>query len=79
VNGNGGTTRIEQFNQLIRGIVVLALVFGMIYGFIWSKVVSTESFMIVAILVFNWWFKSRDDEKKDAVVKAAPPAEPQKS
>ena len=57
-------TRVEQFNQLVRAIVVLALTFGVLHGFIYSKVVSTESFLIIAIMVFTWWFKSRDEEKK---------------
>lgn len=71
-------TRPEQFNQIIRGAVVLMLVAGFIYGFIVTKVVSTESFAIVLGIALTWWFKSRDDEKKDAAAKAngAPKPEP---
>ena len=73
MDGNGAT-RVEQFNQLVRGMVVLALTGGLIYGFVWSKVVSTETFTVIASFVFTWWFKSRDDEKKaDVTAKAAAP------
>ena len=64
-------SRTEKFNQLIRGVVVLAFTFGIVYGFVVSKVLSTETFVVMASIVFTWWFKSRDDEKKkDAVVDA---------
>lgn len=65
MNGDEGTprdSRIEQFNQSVRALVVLLLVGGMVYGFIVSKVVSTESFLIVASTAITWWFKSRDEK-----------------
>ena len=74
-NGNGAPGRMDQFNQAIRGIVVLAFTFGIVYGFTVSKVLSTETFVVMGSIVFTWWFKSRDDEKKDAAVKAAAPGE----
>ena len=70
MNGNG-PTRIEQFNQAIRGIVVLAFTGAICYGFVVSKVISTETVVVIASVVYTWWFKSRDDEKKDAAAKAA--------
>ena len=75
MNGNG-PTRIEQFNQLVRAIVVLMLTGGFLYGFTVSKVVNTESFAIVLGIAVTWWFKSRDDEKKVAEKPAAPTPAP---
>lgn len=57
------TTRVEQLNQLVRAVVVLAFTFGVVYGFVGSKVVSTESFLVIGSVVFTWWFKSRDEVK----------------
>lgn len=71
VDGLAPTTATEKFNQLVRAIVVLALVAGLIYGFVVTKVVSTESFLIVASIAITWWFKN-EDEKKKADVKASP-------
>lgn len=64
VDGLAPTTATEKFNQLVRGAVVLILVLGFVYGFIITKVVSTESFAIVLGIALTWWFKSRDEEKK---------------
>ena len=56
--------RIEQFNQAIRGIVVLAFTAAICYGFVVSKVIATETVVVIASVVYTWWFKSRDEEKK---------------
>ena len=74
-NGNGHT-RTEQFNQIIRGVVVLVLTLGLTFGFIVSKVVSTETFAVIASVVFTWWFKSRDEKEpaEKAQTKAPEPA-----
>lgn len=69
-------TRIEQFNQAVRAVVLLALTGGFIYGFIVSKVVSTESFAIVFGIALTWWFKSRDEEKKMNGKPHTPPVPP---
>ena len=71
-------SRIEQFNQLVRGIVVLLLVGGFIYGFVVSKVVNTESFAIVLGVAMTWWFSSRDKKQADDATKSAaqPPGAP---
>ena len=71
-----GDSRIEQVNQLVRAIVVLAFTGGIVYGFVVSKVVSTESFLVIGSVVFTWWFKSRDDEKKRANGAASSPGQP---
>jgi hypothetical protein len=65
-------TRVEAFNALIRGMVVLVFTLTIAYGFVVSKVLSTETMVILANTVFIWWFKSRDDEKKTADAKPAP-------
>ena len=70
-NGNGHT-RTEKFNQVIRGVVVLVLTGGLTYGFVVSKVVSTETFAVIASVVFTWWFKSRDDKDADKAPPKAP-------
>ena len=57
-------TRVDAFNALIRGFVVLAFTAAICYGFVVSKVLSTETMVVLANTVFIWWFKSRDDEKK---------------
>ena len=71
MNGNG-PTRIEQFNQAVRGIVVIAFTAAICYGFVVSKVLSTETMVVLANTVFIWWFKSRDDEKRTAEKPSAP-------
>lgn len=71
-------SRTEKFNQAIRGVVVLSLTFGLIYGFIITKVVSTETFVVIASVVFTWWFKSRDEKQlaDTALAKVATPPTP---
>lgn len=66
-------TRVEQFNSLIRGIVVLAFTYAICHGFIVSKVLSTETMVVMSTVVFTWWFKSRDDEKKAETTKPGGP------
>lgn len=73
--GEGGETRTEKFNQLVRAIVVLSLVGGFLYGFIVSKVVNTESFSLVLGIAITWWFKSRDEQQQEKK-NGAPPAPP---
>lgn len=53
------TTRVDQFNSLVRGVVTLALTFGFVYGFIISKVVSVEAYIGIFGAVSAWWFASR--------------------
>lgn len=72
VDGMTPTTNTEKFNQLIRGVVVLLLTIGFIYGFVISKVVSTESFAIVMGIAMTWWFKSSDAKDEAARSKPAP-------
>ncbi len=80
MNGNGGDTsaptRTEQLNQIARTGVLVMLTLGFLYGFVVSKVVSTESFAVVYGSVLAWWFaqgnrKQQADEVKDAVKAAA--------
>jgi hypothetical protein len=66
------STVIEQINQLVRAFVVVAFTLTICYGFVVSKVLSTETMVILANTVFIWWFKSRDDDKKTADAKPAP-------
>lgn len=76
LSGDGAlapTPRTESFNQIVRGAVVLALVGGMIYGFVVSKVVSTESFLIVANTALVWWFRSRDEARPALPAKPTTP------
>lgn len=65
---------VEKINQLVRAVVVFALTFGLVYGFVVSKVVSTETFVVIASVVFTWWFKSRDENatKADTKPNASP-------
>lgn len=53
------TSRVDQFNSLVRGVVTLALTFGFVYGFIISKVVSVEAYIGIFGAVSAWWFASR--------------------
>lgn len=64
------TDRIEKFNQTVRAAVVILLALGFVYGFIVSRVVSTESYAITFGIALTWWFASRD-KKQDADEKAA--------
>lgn len=53
------TTKVDQFNSIVRGVVTLALTFGFVYGFIVSKVVSVEAYIGIFGAVSAWWFASR--------------------
>ena len=72
MNGDAPISRTERFNQLVRAIVVLAFTFGVVYGFVVSKVVSTESFLVIGSVVFTWWFKSRDEKGEGPKANGAP-------
>ena len=65
MDGPAKLTRVEAFNQLVRGFVVIALTLGLLYGFCITKVLSTETFVVISSVVYTWWFKSRDDERKE--------------
>ena len=56
-----GETRIDKFNQLVRGAIVLMFTSTICYGFVVSKVVSTETMAVMASAAFAWWFS---DPKK---------------
>lgn len=88
-NGNGQVvvlddakpTAADKVDQLIRGGVVTILTFGFVVGFLWTKVVSTESFALVYGIAMTWWFSSRDkkqaaDSTAAAVKAASSPAPP---
>lgn len=66
---------LDVFNQGVRGFVVVLMTAGFLYGFVVSKVVSTESFAVVYGSVLAWWFASgkRSDDAKNAAVTATPP------
>jgi hypothetical protein len=76
VDSDASPNRIEKFNQLVRAIIVLVLVGGMTYGFIVSKVVSTESYLIVVSIALTWWFKSRDEKNGEKLAPSKPEAPP---
>lgn len=67
-------TRVEQFNSLIRGLVVLMFTATICYGFVVTKVVSTETMAVMGSVVFTWWFSKRDDEKKAETKPGGPTA-----
>jgi hypothetical protein len=67
-----GESKPDQYEQIVRGSVVVLLTLGFLYGFVWSRVVSTESFAIVLGVAVTWLFKSKDQQQqakdtKDAV------------
>lgn len=51
-------TRVEQFNQAIRGAVTIALCLGFLYGF-WAAKISGEVFTAVFSGVIGFWFATR--------------------
>ena len=63
-------TRIEQFNQLLRGLTLLAFVGAFIYGFLVSKLVGSEAFLAMFGIVITWYFKSRDEQQQRADLKS---------
>ena len=67
------TTRVDQFNSLVRGIVTLGLTFGFVYGFIVSKVVSVEAYIGIFGAVSAWWFASRSQQTRSTDAKANGP------
>lgn len=52
-------SRIDKFNNLVRGLVTLGLAYGFIYGFVVSKVVSVDAYIGIFGAVVAWWFASR--------------------
>lgn len=66
---------LDVFNQGVRGFVVILMTAGFLYGFVVSKVVSTESFAVVYGSVLAWWFASgkRSDDAKNAAIPITPP------
>jgi membrane associated rhomboid family serine protease len=69
----------EQLNQLARSFCLVSLTLAFIYGFIGSKVVSTESFAVIFNTVLIWWFttanrRQQAEEVKEAVKAVAEPA-----
>lgn len=63
------TTRIQQFNQLVRSLITCALAAGLIYGFIWSRAVSAEVFVPIVLLCIQWWFQR--DERQSLMKQSA--------
>lgn len=47
----------------VRAIISIAMAGGILYGFIVSKITSTD-FLITAAVAVGWWYLSRDKEKK---------------
>ena len=63
------TTRVEQFNQLVRAFCVVALITTLCVAFLWGiwrddPVVSIEAFIGVLTFAMTWWFKARDDQQR---------------
>lgn len=75
---DGAVGRVEKFNQAIRGVVVLLFTGTICYGFVVSKVVSTETMAVMASTAFTWWFSNKKDEEKKPPAKngATPPPAP---
>lgn len=66
----------DPFNQWVRGGVVAILTIGFFYGFVITKVVSTESFAVMYGVVLGYWFgsgKRTDDAKAAAISSPATP------
>ncbi len=66
---NGGDTKIEQLNQLVRSYCVIILVTALTAGYligVWraEPVIADSTFVGVLTFALTWWFKSRDEDKK---------------
>ena len=71
-------SRVDQFNSLVRGVVTLALPFGVVYGFIVSKVVRVAADIGIFGAVSAWWFASRTTSSRstDRPNGPSPPTSP---
>lgn len=54
--------KVEQFTSLVRPIVTLALVAGLIYGFVAGKI-GAEAFLGTVSVAIGFWFSQRQAEK----------------
>ena len=59
-------------NQLVRGVITLAMTAAFIYGFI-VTLVGTEAFVTLFGSVLTWWFVSRTNQQQRAGDGASPP------
>lgn len=60
-------TRVDKFNQTIRGVILLMLAGAFVYAFVVLKdVVSVAEFVIVLTIAMNWWFTKPEDKKAPA-------------
>jgi len=56
--------KAEDINGFVRPAVTLSAMAGMVYGFLTGGI-GPDVFVPFATGVITWWFKSRDDEKKN--------------
>jgi len=71
---------MEKVNQAIRAFPLVVFTLVLAYGFVVSKVISTESMLVIAVSVFNYWYNSdqrkrQSEEMKEAVKAAVAPKE----
>lgn len=74
-------SRVEQFNQIIRGLCVLLLVSAFVAAFLYGAwtgkpVVSAEAFVGALMFAMQWWFKSRDEQKQRESITTTPSPAP---
>ena len=81
MNGDAPITRIEQFNQAVRGIVTLSFVAAFIFMAI-SKFDIPEAMMIIVTNVITFWFareQKTTSAKSPTDGPSAPPTTPRET
>ena len=46
----------------VRALISIMFCLAIVYGFV-TKLITSETFMAVAMVAITWWFKARDEEK----------------
>jgi hypothetical protein len=61
----------ERINSGVRSLVTLIFAGARVWAFLIPKIVSTDAFIGIAGMVIAWWFRARDEDKRDAKDTAA--------
>lgn len=62
---------MEKFNQVVRAFPLVVLTLAAAWGFVVSKVISTESVLIILSMVYNFWFKADEEKRRTQEMKEA--------
>lgn len=58
----------ERANGAVRALVTLIFAGALVWGYIVSKIVSTDAFVGIAGMVIAWWFRARDEDRQQKAI-----------